>query len=110
MGEIRRMLNPESIAMIGATEKEGVGRTIMENLLQSKNVKIYPINPERKTVLGIDCYPDITSVPLPVDLAIIATPAKTVPELVEECGKAGVGGIIIVSAGFKEIGEEGKKL
>lgn len=105
------MLNPRTVALVGATEKEGsVGRAIMENLVLSKDRKIFPVNPNRTTVLGSKCYPDIKSVPEPVDLAVIATPAKTVPETVEECGKAGVPGIVIISAGFKETGEEGKKL
>lgn len=105
------MLNPKTVALIGASEKEGsVGRAIMENLLLSKKSKIFPVNPNRNTVLSITCYPNIASVPEPIDLAVIATPAKVVPETVEECGKAGVQGIVIVSAGFREIGDEGKKL
>lgn len=105
------MLNPKTVALIGASEKEGsVGRAIMENLLLSKKSKIFPVNPNRNTVLSINCYPNIASVPEPIDLAVIATPAKVVPETVEECGKAGVQGIVIVSAGFREIGDEGKKL
>lgn len=111
MDDIGRILNPETIALVGATEKEGsVGRVTMENLLLSKNGKIFPVNPARKTVLGTECYPSIANVPEKIDLAIIATPAGTVPEIVEECGKAGVEGIIIISAGFKEIGEEGERL
>jgi acetyltransferase len=77
----RRMLNPKMVALIGASEKEGsVGRAILENLMLSKNRKLFPINPNRTTVLGIQCYPDITRVPEQVDLAVIATPARTVPE------------------------------
>jgi len=107
----RRMLNPRTVALIGASESEGsVGRAILENLLLSKNRKIFPVNPNRATVLGIQCYPDLSRAPEQVDLAVIATPARTVPEMVEQCGKAGVPGIVIVSAGFKEIGEEGKRL
>ena len=105
------MLNPRTVALIGASEKEGsVGRAIMENLLLSKDRKTFPVNPNRTTVLGVECYPNIASVPEPVDLAIVATPAKTVPSVVEECGKAGIQGIVIISAGFRETGEEGKKL
>lgn len=105
------MFDPETIAVIGATEREGsVGRAILENLLLSKDRKIFPVNPNRKTVLGIVCYSNITEVSEPIDLAIIAIPARIVPEIVEECGKSGVEDIIIVSAGFKEIGEEGRKL
>ncbi len=108
---LRRMLNPKTVALIGASEKEGsVGRAIMENLLLSKNRKIYPINPNRSAVLGIQCYPDISQVPDQIDLAVVATPARIVPEVVEQCGKAGAAGAVIISAGFKEIGEDGKRL
>lgn len=111
MGDIRKMFNPETIALIGATQREGsVGRSALENVLASKRRKIYPVNPKRKTVLGVECYPRIGSVPEKVDLAIIATPAQTVADHVEECGEAGVEGIIIFSAGFREVGEEGKLL
>ena len=105
------MLDPKTVALIGATERESsVGRAIMDNLLLSKNRKILPVNPNRKTVLGVQCYSKIADIPDHIDLAIIATPANTVPEIVEECGKAGVEGITIISAGFREVGEEGRNL
>ena len=111
MGNLRNMLSAKAVALIGATEKEGaIGRTILENLLPSNKAKVYPVNQNRKKVLGVDAYPDIAGIPEHVDLAIIATPARTVPGVVEECGKAGVDGVVIISAGFKEIGEEGRKL
>lgn len=112
MGDIKRMFNPETVALIGATEKEGsAGRDILENLYYwSKERKIFPVNPNRKTVLGLECYSNISNVPERVDLSVIATPPKTVPKIVEDCCKAEVGGIIIISAGFKEVGEEGKNL
>lgn len=111
-GDIKRMLNPETVALIGATEKEGSpGRTLLENLYYwSKERKVFPVNPNRKKVLGLDCYPDILSVPNHVDLCVVATPARTVPGIVEACGKAEVEGIIIISAGFREVGGEGQKL
>jgi acetyltransferase len=68
---------------------------------------VYPINPFRSTVQGITAYPSILKIPWKVDLAIIATPAHTVPQIVEECGKAGVSGIIIMSAGFRKVGQDG---
>lgn len=111
MGNLRSMLSAKAVALIGATDKDGaIGRTILENLLPSNKAKVYPVNPNRKKVLGVDAYPDIAGIPEHVDLAIIATPAHTVPGVVEECGKAGVDGAVIISAGFKEIGEEGRKL
>lgn len=104
------MLSPKTIALIGATEREGaVGRVILENLL-SKDLKIFPVNPNRNIILGVECYPNIAKVLEKIDLVIIAVPAQKVPEIVEECGRVEVEGIIVVSAGFKEIGEEGRKL
>ncbi len=112
MGDIKRMFDPKSIALIGASDKErSAGRIILENLLLSKERTIFPVNPQRKRLFNlVDCYPSISRVPGPVDLAIIATPAQTAPSLLEECGKAGVQGLIIVSAGFKETSAEGEEL
>ncbi len=112
MGDIKRMFDPRSIALIGASDKErSAGRIILENLLLSKERKIFAVNPERKKLFNVvESYPSISRVPWPVDLAVIATPAQTVPPLVEECGKAGVEALIIVSAGFKEVGAEGEGL
>lgn len=108
---MNKLFNPETIALIGASEREGsVGKTIMDNLLNSKSINVFPVNPNKKKVSGIKCYPNVVKIPEKIDLSIIATPAKTVPKIVEECGKAGVHGVIIVSAGFKETGEEGKNL
>jgi acetyltransferase len=106
------MLNQKVVAVIGATERENsVGLALMKNLLLGKDRRaIYPVNPTRQNVLGLKCYPDVAHIPGHVDLAVIATPSKTVPSLVEACGKAGVDGVVIVSAGFREIGEEGLKL
>jgi len=111
-GEIKRMLNPETIAVIGASEKEkSVGRTLVENLCDwSRERKLFPVNPNWKKVLGFDCYPEISRVPEHIDLALIATPAPTIPDIVEACGKADVEGLIVVSAGFREVGEEGRRL
>src|SRR3970282_331629 len=82
MGELTKIFNPQTIALIGASENEGsVGRTILENLLLSKDRKIFPVNPKRNSVLGIKTYPRIADIPEPVDLAVIATPAQTVPEV-----------------------------
>jgi acetyltransferase len=106
------IFNPETVAVIGASEKEGsVGRTLMWNLVSSPfGGMVFPINLKRRSVLGIRAYTDIYSVPEPVDLAIIATPAPTIPQLIGDCVEVGVKGAIIISAGFKEIGKEGKAL
>ena len=111
MGDLKKIFNPKTIALIGASENEGsVGRAIMENILISETRRVFPVNQKRKTVLGINAFARIADVPGQVDLAVVATPAHTVPEILRECGEAAVEGIIIVSAGFKETGEEGKRL
>ena len=104
------MFTPESVAVIGATEAPGsIGRALMENL-KSYHGLLYPVSLKRDTILGVPAFPKIGAVPDHVDLAIIATPAATVPEVVQECAEAGVTGAIIVSAGFKECGSFGAKL
>ena len=110
-GNIKMMFDPKTVALIGATEKEGaVGRAVLENLLNSEKRKIFPVNPKSASIRGLECFASIQKVPEHIDLAVICTPARTVPALVEECGKAEVEGIVIISAGFREIGEEGKQL
>ena len=106
------IFRPRSVAVIGASEREGsVGRTMLWNLIRSPfGGTVFPVNPQRHSVLGIKSYPDIASVPEVVDLAVIATPAATVPQVIRECVAVGVKGAIIVSAGFKEIGEAGAAL
>ena len=106
------IFHPRSIAVVGATEKPGsVGRTILWNLLSSPfGGTVYPVNPTRPAILGVKAYPSISAIGEPVDLAVIVTPAKTAPGLVAECGEAGIRGVIIISAGFKEIGPEGAEL
>ncbi len=106
------IFHPRSIAVVGATEKAGsVGRTILWNLLSSPfGGTVYPVNPTRPAILGVKAYPSISAIGEPVDLAVIVTPAKTAPDLVAECGEAGIRGVIIISAGFKEIGPEGVEL
>ena len=103
------IFHPRSVAVIGASEREGsVGRTLLWNLIRSPfGGTVFPVNPQRHSILGIKSYTDIASVPELVDLAVIATPAPTVPQVIRECVAAGVKGAIIISAGFKEIGEKG---
>lgn len=103
---------PRSVAVIGATEKVGsVGRTILRNLIASPfGGSVMPVNPNRANVLGIRAYPRLRDLPEPVDLAVIVTPAATVPGLIAECVEAGAKGAIVISAGFKETGPAGAKL
>jgi acetyltransferase len=109
---LRAIFAPKSVAVIGATEKEGrVGRTVLWNLISNPfGGTVYPVNKRHHHVLGIKAYPSIGSIPEPVDLAVIVTPAPTVPGIVGECVAAGVKGAIIISAGFKEAGAAGLDL
>lgn len=104
--------SPATVAVIGATEKEGsVGRTILWNLISSQfGGTVFPVNPKRNSILGIKAYPSIAQVPEKVELAVVVTPAPTVPGVISECTDAGVKAAIIISAGFKEIGAAGIEL
>ena len=107
--KLDNLFNPKRIAVIGASDREGsIGAKILGNLIGvGYKGAVFPVNAFRDTVHGITAYPSIRKIPRVVDLAIIAVPAHTVPQIVEECGEAGVSGIIICSAGFGEVGEEG---
>jgi acetyltransferase len=107
-----KIFNPKSVAVVGASDEEGsVGYALMKNFLESGfEGEVYPVNIRKKEILGVKAYQTVLQLPKTVDLAVIATPAKTVPEVVEQCGKAGIKGLIIISAGFKETGPEGKAL
>jgi acetyltransferase len=106
------MFDPSSVAVIGATSRPGtVGRTVLENLLRGgSRRKVYAVNAKHPEVLGLKSYSSIGAVPAPVDLAVITTPAVTVPQLVAECIDAGVRYAIVISAGFRERGAEGAAL
>jgi acetyltransferase len=112
MADVEKMFNPRTVALIGATDKVGtVGEATLKNLLIGKGKRsIFPVNPKHDTLMGVKCYPSLSAIQEHVDLAVIATPASTVPAVVEECGKAGVDGVVIISAGFREVGEAGAKL
>lgn len=103
---------PRTVVVIGATEKPGsVGRTIFWNLISNPfGGAVFPVNSKRSHVLGVKAYPRVAEVPDQVDLAVIVTPAATVPAVIGECVDAGVRGAIIISAGFKELGPQGAEL
>jgi len=106
------IFNPKRIALIGVTSNpNSVGGRALSNLVGGgfRGV-VYPINPTSEAVLGIPCFPTLSALPRKPDLAIICTPAEQVPGVIAECGEAGVGGVIIMSAGFKETGEPGRQL
>jgi len=104
--------SPENVAVVGATETPGsVGRTILWNLISSPfGGTVYPVNLKRPSVLGIKAYPSVSAVPAQVDLAVIITPAPTIPGIIRDCVQAGVKGAIVISAGFKELGPQGAEL
>src|SRR5215203_4078189 len=98
--QLDAIFRPETVAVIGATERPGsVGRTIMWNLVSSPfGGTVFPVNSRRPNVLGIKAYPSVAEVPQDIDLAVIVAPAPAVPDIVSECVDAGVKGAIIISA------------
>ncbi len=102
--------SPKSIAIIGASEKPGVGKTIFYNIAKHFKGKIYPVTPSNPTVGGLTAYKNVIDIPDSIDLAVVAAPSKFTPSVMEEVGKKGIKGAIIVSAGFKEVDEAGAKL
>lgn len=102
--------SPKSIAIIGASEKPGVGKTIFYNIAKHFKGKIYPVTPTNPTVGGLTAYKNVLDIPDSIDLAVVAAPSKFTPPVMEEVGKKGIKGAIIVSAGFKEVDEAGAKL
>ena len=101
---------PRSIALVGATERDGsVGRAIWDNL-RGFSGPVFPVNAKRAEVCGVKAYLNIAALPEVPEMVIIVTPASKVPQLVEEAGMAGVKAVIVISAGFKETGPEGAKL
>ncbi|MEM3421685.1 MAG: CoA-binding protein [Candidatus Hadarchaeum sp.] len=107
-GSISPFFNPKSVAVIGASSKQKkIGYVIAKNFIESFTAKLFLINPNAQEILSHKCYPDISSVPENVDLAVIAVPAKSVKEVLEECGKKGVKAAVVISSGFRESGKEG---
>lgn len=110
--KLDKIFKPKTIAVIGASNEKGsVGYALFDNLIKSKfQGAVYPVNIKRKKIQGHNAYKSVKDIGRKIDLAIIATPALTVPGVVKDCGEAGVGGIVIISAGFSEIGKNGQKL
>src|ERR1700751_2757301 len=103
---------PHSVAVIGATDRaNSVGRAVLWSLVSSPfGGTVYPVSEKRASVLGIKAYKGIADIPEIIDLAVVVTPAATVPGVIGEGVEAGVRGAIVISAGFKEHGEKGKEL
>lgn len=108
--QLDRIFKPKSMAIIGASSKEdSVGHSIFQNAIENGfKGNVYPVNRKGKELLGKKVYPSVSKLPEKVDLAVIVIPAKYVPQTVKECGEAGVGGLLIISAGFKEAGDAGE--
>ena len=102
--------NPRSVAIIGASDDPTkMGYAVMHNLLHFPG-QLYPVNNKRDTIQGLTAYPTVKDIQSPVDMAVITVPAMYVPQVVEECGEKGVSIAIVITAGFKEMGEDGKAL
>jgi len=107
MGRLRELFAPATVAVVGATDREGaVGRAILENLQADFDGEIIPINPNRESVLGETCYPDVESAP-DVDLSVIVVPPPIVLEAIRESATAGVKNVVVITAGFAETGGDG---
>ena len=109
---LERVFNAQSVAIIGAsrdTKKRGFQaiRTLLDDKYEGR---IYPVNPREVSIFGLQCYKNILDIEGPVDLALITTPAHTIPSMLEDCGKKGVAGVVIIAGGFGELGGKGKTL
>jgi acetyl coenzyme A synthetase (ADP forming)-like protein len=109
---LEKFFNPESVAVVGAAREKGkVGYEVLLNLIRGGYTgKIYPVNPNAETLQGLKCYPDLLSIGEPADLVIVIVPAANVPTVVRQCAKMGTKSVIVVTAGFKEVGPEGREL
>jgi acetyltransferase len=106
------LFRPRSIAVVGASRKSHtIGHELLINLIQyGFEGPVYPVNPNTTSVASVPSYPSILRIPNPVDLAVIVVPANQVPEVAAECGRKGVKGLVIISAGFREVGDAGAAL
>jgi len=109
---LKRILNAQSVAVVGASKSETKrGFQAVRTLIDGKyEGKIFPVNPKEKSVLGFRCYEKVSDIEEPVDLALITTPAGTIPAVLDDCGKKGVSGAVIIAGGFRESGAEGRRL
>jgi len=103
--------DPRAVAVIGASRTPGkLGYGVLSNIIEhGYQGTIYPINPKADELLGLKCYPSVLAVPGPVDLAVFLVPSRYVAQVLEECGQKGVKGAVIISAGFREVGSEGRQ-
>ncbi|MHC4215818.1 MAG: CoA-binding protein, partial [Planctomycetota bacterium] len=109
---LESFFNPKSVAIVGASRQKGkVGYEILSNMLEAGyEGSIYPVNPKAETIEGLKCYPDLKSIGDCPELVIIIIPARFVPDQIKQCASVGVKAVIIITAGFKEVGQDGNKL
>ncbi|NLA61126.1 MAG: acetate--CoA ligase [Firmicutes bacterium] len=112
MSDLKSLFHPKSVAVIGASKTPGkIGYAVIENIKASGYTgEVYPINPREQEIAGYKAYPNIRDVGKPIDVAVFCVPAAASLQVAEDCGQAGVKHLIVITAGFKEIGGEGKKL
>lgn len=106
LGELERVFNPRSVAVVGASKTPlKIGNTIVWNLANNFKGKVYPVNPKAEgEIYGCKIYPRVTEIPGEVDLACLAVPREVVVEVMEECGEKGVKGAVVMVAGFSDAG------
>jgi acetyltransferase len=104
-----KLFRPRAVAVIGASRREGsIGREVLRNLVDGGFAgKVFPVNPNTDVVHSIKCHRSLAAIPDPVDLAVIVVPKQYVAKAMRECARKGVGGVVVITAGFKETGEEG---
>ena len=109
---LNQLFAPESVAIFGASENpESVGTLVLKNMLEAGfKGNIYPINPKYTSVQGLNCHPNLSHISEPIDLVVIATPAKTIVDILHQCNDHGVKGALILSGGFSDGGARGKRL
>jgi acetyltransferase len=108
---LKNFFDPRSVAVIGASNnKSKVGFALLYNVLQGKEREVFPINLKEKEILGLPCYPSVLEVAQPIDLAVIAVRAEIVPQVLKECGEKEIPFAVVISAGFKEVGDRGVQL
>lgn len=112
MKSLKHIFEPKSVAVIGASATKGtVGNAIFSNILQSNfQGAVYPVNPKYSHVMSVKAYNDVIAIPDAIDLAVVCVPKKIVENVIIQCAEKGIKGIVVITAGFKEIGESGKKL
>ena len=108
---LKSIFEPESVAIVGASERaNSVGSQVLLNVVEGFSGKIYPVNPKHDKVRGLDCYPSLSHIDHPIDLVIIAIPATRIPTVMRECTQHQVRAVIVLSAGFAEVGKKGESL